>query len=137
MLDLFGLSNFQNMYPHQLSGGMRKRIAILRTLAMKPDILFLDEPFSSIDLVNKLGVLRMISTEIDERGIGCVIISHDPLDLGLLADDVTLLSGPELRIERSIRIKQDRVFRIENWPNDSKTNWGITNLIEEIKNIEN
>ena len=64
MLKTYGLEEFQDMRPSQLSGGMRQRAALIRTLALKPDILLLDEPFSALDYQTRLAVCDDISTII-------------------------------------------------------------------------
>ena len=56
LLIKYGLGDFLEKYPHELSGGLRQRVALIRTLALKPDILMFDEPFSALDYVSRLSV---------------------------------------------------------------------------------
>ena len=77
MLDTYGLSQFQDAKPGQLSGGMRQRAALIRTLALKPDILLLDEPFSALDYQTRLEVCDDISTIIRTQKKTAILITHD------------------------------------------------------------
>ncbi len=77
MLDTYGLSQFRDAKPGQLSGGMRQRAALIRTLALKPDILLLDEPFSALDYQTRLEVCDDISTIIRTQKKTAILITHD------------------------------------------------------------
>ena len=68
LLAQYGLGDFKNSLPNQLSGGMRQRAALIRTLAVRPDILLLDEPFSALDYQTRLSVSDEIGTIIREEG---------------------------------------------------------------------
>jgi NitT/TauT family transport system ATP-binding protein len=77
MLDKYGLLGFKNYYPRQLSGGMRQRVALIRTLATNPDILLLDEPFSALDYQTRLAVSDEIYCIIKGEGKTAVMVTHD------------------------------------------------------------
>jgi len=92
MLDTYGLSQFQNAKPHQLSGGMRQRAALIRTLALKPDILLLDEPFSALDYQTRLEVCDDISSIIRTQKKTAVLITHDLSEAISVADRILVLT---------------------------------------------
>jgi NitT/TauT family transport system ATP-binding protein len=93
MLDTYGLSDFRNAYPRQLSGGMRQRAALIRTLALSPEILLLDEPFSALDYQTRLRVSDDIGKIIQEQGITAILVTHDLSEAISMADRVLVLSA--------------------------------------------
>lgn len=80
LLVKYGLKDFLDKYPYELSGGMRQRVALIRTLALKPDILMLDEPFSALDYVSRLKVSEDVSRIIKLEGKSVIMITHDIAD---------------------------------------------------------
>ena len=92
LLELYGLSSFINKYPNELSGGMRQRVALIRTLAIKPDILLLDEPFSALDYQTRLAVSSDVYKIIKKEGKTVVMITHDIAEAISLADRIIVLS---------------------------------------------
>lgn len=87
------LEAFADHYPHQLSGGMRQRVALARTLAIQPDLILLDEPFSSLDAQTKLLLQKSFAATIREAGVTAVLITHDLQEAVIMADRVLVLSG--------------------------------------------
>jgi NitT/TauT family transport system ATP-binding protein len=87
------LEEFADKYPHQLSGGMRQRAALARTLVIEPDIILLDEPFSALDAQTKLVLQRHFARTIAEAGVTCVLITHDLNEAVIMADRVVVMSG--------------------------------------------
>lgn len=77
LLDTYGLKEFKNKYPDSLSGGMRQRVALIRTLAINPDVLLLDEPFSALDYQTRLALSDDIYKIIKKEGKTAIMISHD------------------------------------------------------------
>ena len=80
LLETYGLKDFMNKYPDSLSGGMRQRVALIRTLATNPDILFLDEPFSALDYVTRLALSDDLYRIIKNEGKTAIMVTHDLAD---------------------------------------------------------
>ena len=77
LLKTYGLWEYRNMYPKELSGGMRQRVALIRTLAVAPDILLLDEPFSALDYQTRLLVSDNVYRIIKNEGKSAIMVTHD------------------------------------------------------------
>ncbi len=92
LLEKYGLGDFLEKYPNQLSGGMRQRVALIKTLATKPDILLLDEPFSALDYMSRLMVSEDVSKIIKNEKKTVVMITHDIAEALSLADRIIVLS---------------------------------------------
>lgn len=92
MLKAYGLESFKNSRPSQLSGGMRQRVALIRTLALEPDILLLDEPFSALDYQTRLEVCDDISGILRREGKTAILVTHDLSEAISMGDIVVVLS---------------------------------------------
>ena len=92
MLSEYGLADFRNAYPRQLSGGMRQRAALIRTLALSPSLLLLDEPFSALDYQTRLKVSNDIGSIIKKQQITAILVTHDLSEAVSMADRVLILS---------------------------------------------
>lgn len=92
MLKKYDLYDFINNYPHELSGGMRQRIALIRTLALKPNILLLDEPFSALDYQTRIKVSDDVYNVIRNEKLSAILVTHDISEAIALADRVIVLS---------------------------------------------
>ena len=77
LLKTYGLWDFRNMYPKELSGGMRQRVALIRTLSVDPDILLLDEPFSALDYQTRLMVNDDVYKIIKNENKSVILVTHD------------------------------------------------------------
>lgn len=97
-LEQYGLKKFMDQYPHQLSGGMRQRAALIRTLAVNPDILLLDEPFSALDYQTRLAVSEDIVAILKKEKKTVIMITHDLNEAISMANRVVVLSKRPARI---------------------------------------
>ena len=98
-MEKLNLKGFENYYPAQLSGGMRQRVSIGRALAVEPDILLMDEPFSHLDMELKISLLTMLEDLFNEFPLTVVYVTHDLLEALRLSDRV-LKMLPEYKIEK-------------------------------------
>jgi len=94
-LDLVGLSGFENFYPSQLSGGMKKRAGLARAMALDPEFLFFDEPSSGLDPVTAAGLDRLILKLRDVFKITIVVVTHELPSLLMISDHVVMLDSGE------------------------------------------
>ncbi|MCI8658973.1 MAG: ABC transporter ATP-binding protein [Lachnospiraceae bacterium] len=99
MLHTYGLGGFETARPSELSGGMRQRAALIRTLALKPDLLLLDEPFSALDYQTRLSVCDDISSIIRSTGKTAILITHDLSEAISVADRIIIFSSRPGRIK--------------------------------------
>ncbi|AFC29985.1 hypothetical protein PM3016_3127 [Paenibacillus mucilaginosus 3016] len=91
LMEEMGLGGQSQRYPHQLSGGMRQRVALVRTLATEPDVLLLDEPFSALDYQTKLQLEELVSGTLKARGKTAVLVTHDITEAVAMSDRVIVL----------------------------------------------
>jgi NitT/TauT family transport system ATP-binding protein len=115
MIDLVGLKGFERHYPAELSGGMRKRVALARTLIYEPEALLLDEPFGALDAQLRLIMLDQLQTLTQIRRITVLFVTHDLGEAISLADRVVVFSARpgRIRVIRDVPIPRPRdVFRV-------------------------
>ena len=115
-----GLAGSEKKYPNQLSGGMRQRVAIARTLAVKPQIILMDEPFGALDVQTRLGMQNLINELWEEIEGTILFVTHDIAEAVYLADKIHILSaGPgtfveeievDLPLHRTEELKQTARF---------------------------
>ena len=105
LLDTYGLKEFKKSYPSNLSGGMRQRASLIRTLATKPDILFLDEPFSALDYQTRLAVSDDVYKIIKKENKSAIIVTHDLSEAISMADRVIVLTNRPSKIKDIYEIK--------------------------------
>ncbi len=104
LLDVYGLLRFKNHYPSELSGGMRQRVALIRTLALKPEILFLDEPFSALDYQSRLLVCDDVYKIIKTEKKTAVMVTHDIAEAISISKKVVVLSKRPSNVKVEIPI---------------------------------
>lgn len=107
----FGLQGVQKKYPHQLSGGMRQRAALLRTYMFSRDVALLDEPFSALDTLTKGEMHRWYLDVMDKIHLSTLFITHDIDEAILLSDRIYLLTGVPGRITHEICIDEPKPRR--------------------------
>ncbi len=101
----FGLGGTAEKYPHQLSGGMRQRVAFLRTYLASERVALLDEPFSALDSITKGAIHRWFLSVMAEIGLSVLFVTHDIDEAILLSDRIYLLTGKPGKITDEIIIK--------------------------------
>ena len=97
-----GAEIFQNM-PSELSGGMQKRVALARAIINKPDILFFDEPTTGLDPLTTKAINKLIINLINKKNVTSLIISHDPLSIQKICDEVIFLTDGKIEWHGSIK----------------------------------
>lgn len=107
----YDLEHFKNSKPSQLSGGMRQRAALIRTLALNPGLLLLDEPFSALDYQTRLTVCDDIYEIIKKEEKTAVLVTHDLSEAISMADEVLVLSARPGRIRKRVPVKFDLANR--------------------------
>jgi NitT/TauT family transport system ATP-binding protein len=107
LLDQLGLHGFADHYPATLSGGMRQRVALARTLVNNPDVLLLDEPFAALDFQTKLLIESDTVKLVRNGGKSVLLITHDIEEAVSIADRVLVLSRRPTRVKASYAIRLD------------------------------
>lgn len=110
LLKKYGLYEFKDKYPNQLSGGMRQRAALIRTLAIKPKILLLDEAFSALDYQTRIMVTKDIYDILRNEGITALIVTHDISEAISMSDRVIVLTSRPATVKEIHKID----FEMEN-----------------------
>ena len=97
----YGLYDFKNNYPNQLSGGMRQRVALIRTLVINPDLLLLDEPFSALDYQTRLSVIDDVYKIIKTEKKTAILVTHDIGEAISMSDVIYLLTKRPAKLEKT------------------------------------
>jgi iron(III) transport system ATP-binding protein len=96
-ISLLELEKLEQRYPHELSGGQQQRVALARTLAAEPDLVLLDEPFSSLDAALRNSTRKEMRRLFKERGVTAILVTHDQLEALSFADRIGMLSAGRLQ----------------------------------------
>src|SRR4029079_16894907 len=104
-ISLVKLTGFERHYPWQLSGGMQQRVAIARALACRPDVLLMDEPFSAVDALTRVGLQELVRSLWRELGITGVFVTHDGQEGGYLAPRVVAFGRPPAAVAIDLPIE--------------------------------
>jgi NitT/TauT family transport system ATP-binding protein len=105
MLARYGLVGMADAYPHALSGGMRQRVALTRTLLVDPTLVLLDEPFSALDYETRLMLEDDVMALRENSGTSVVLVTHDIEEAIAMSDSVIVLGGRPARVEQDILIE--------------------------------
>jgi ABC-type nitrate/sulfonate/bicarbonate transport system ATPase subunit len=103
-LGRFGLAGFEQSYPHELSGGMRQRVALLRTIMYEDKLLLLDEPLSALDALTRLQMQRWLGATLDALDSTVLLVTHDIREALLLSDKVVVLSARPAQIVLELEV---------------------------------
>ena len=108
LLTKYGLYEFRKSYPSQLSGGMRQRAALIRTLSFKPELLLLDEPFSALDYQTRLAVCNDVYDIIKKEGKTAILVTHDLSEAISMADKIVVLTKRPAKVRSINEIDLDK-----------------------------
>ncbi len=122
----YGLGSFLNHFPSQLSGGMRQRVALIRTLAFKPKTLLLDEPFSALDFQTRLTVESDVKAIITAEGVTTLLVTHDISEAVAMSDRILVLSA------RPATIKLDYTVPLKGTPLERREDGGFSRCFDII-----
>jgi NitT/TauT family transport system ATP-binding protein len=132
LLETFRLAEFADRYPHQLSGGMRQRAALARTLAVDPSVLLLDEPFSAVDAQTRIMLQHDLAQTLTRAGKTALLITHDLLEAVILSDRVLVMSRRPGRIIDEIKIDMPNRDQPLARRQDSKIAGYVTWLMQRL-----
>lgn len=104
LLKKYDLEGIENYYPSQLSGGMRQRVALIRTLVLSPQIILLDEPFSALDFQTRLQVVSDVYSILRSEGTGALFVTHDINEAISMCDTVAVLSSKPCKVKKTVDI---------------------------------
>jgi NitT/TauT family transport system ATP-binding protein len=124
VLSLVGLADQGSRWPRRLSGGQRQRVGIARALAVRPDILLMDEPFSSLDAITRTNLRNELLRIWETARTSILFVTHDLEEAVFLADRLMLLAGTPARVVREYPIAEPR-------PRDPRSP-GFQELLREI-----
>ena len=108
LLKKYGIYDFKDKYPHELSGGMRQRVALIRTLVLNPQILLLDEPFGALDYQTRQNVIDDISGIIKNENTTSLLVTPDITEAICMCDKVIVLSNRPSHVKKVIDIQLDK-----------------------------
>lgn len=124
-IDLVELNGFENNFPHQLSGGMQRRAELARALAVKPDLLFMDEPFTGLDYITHLKMREEVVNIHEYIGKTMVMVTHFVEDALVMADRIIVFGSKPTEVKMERRLEFSRPRNLMKDP-------GLTELRDEV-----
>src|SRR5699024_9370267 len=107
LLDDVGLPGTESKYPSELSGGMRQRVALVRTLITDPDILLFDEPFSALDYVTKLKLENTVAKLVKQYRKTAILVTHDLAEAISMSERIILMDASPVRIQKVFDVHKE------------------------------
>ncbi len=133
LLNSYGLGKFRDSKPSQLSGGMRQRVALIRTLSLKPEILLLDEPFSALDYQSRLKLTDDVYDIINREGKTTIMVTHDLGEAIVMSNRVIILTKRPATIKKEVYINfENKNVTPFNKRSEGEYNIYFSELWEEI-----
>lgn len=134
LLETYGLKDFINHYPNQLSGGMRQRVALIRTLAVNPDILLLDEAFSALDYQTRIMVVDEVWNILRQEKKTALIVTHDIAEAISMSNRIVVMSKRPsiLKAEHKIELTNSGLSPLKN-RSDEKFRYYFDLIWEELE----
>lgn len=129
LLQELGLDDIGHKYPHQLSGGMRQRVALARTLITNPNLLLLDEPFSALDMHIKIQLEQLVRDTLKKRNKTAILVTHDIGEAVAISDRIYIFAKAPGRIVKHIKIPE-QLARLD--PYESRKHALYNSIFEEI-----
>ena len=133
LLEKYGLKDFSSHYPSELSGGMRQRVSLIRTLATSPKLLLLDEPFSALDYQTRLKVQDTVHKIIKDENKTVILVTHDISEAVVMSDRIIILTERPARIRKDLILDFDAPLTPFERRDSSKFNHYFNEIWEELK----
>ena len=134
LLEKYGLKDFMYQYPKSLSGGMRQRVALIRTLALKPDVLLMDEPFSALDSQTRINISNDVYKILKQENKTLILVTHSISEALLMCNRIIILSNRPSTIKKEYNIQYKTDALIEKKYTEEFNNY--YNLISKDMNYE-
>jgi len=134
LINKYGLTDFKKHYPSELSGGMRQRVALIRTLTLNPKILLLDEPFSALDYQTRLEVCDDVSNIIKQEKKTTILVTHDIAEAISLSDRILILSARPAVIKKIITVPFSKEKTLLKKREHKDFRVLFENIYQELKN---
>lgn len=133
LVEKYGLSDFLHHYPTQLSGGMRQRVSLIRTLALNPKLLLLDEPFSALDYQTRLNIQDIVFNIMKAERKTALMVTHDIGEAIAMSDKIIILSKRPANVKKVIKLDFPENLSPFERRNDPQFNVYFNEIWEELK----